>query len=71
METIILTVPNKQSRSFLLKILQYFDFVTVVEQDTDEKQDVLESVKEGFREAQLMHKGDIPARSFDDFIDEL
>lgn len=71
MEIITLKVPNKKSRSFLLKILEHFDFVTVVNEDAFEKNEVLDNIKEGFREAKLMHEEKIPARPFEDFLNEL
>lgn len=72
MATLILEVQEKKLK-FLKDILEHFSFVTIrdaeFEEDTDEQ--VIENIRQGVREMQLIEQGKAKSTPFCEFLSEL
>ncbi len=65
-----ITLNIKDSKfQFFMEIIKNFDFVQVDEKDT--KKEILENIKQGFKEMKMIKEGKLKATSAKDFLDEL
>ena len=54
-----------------MELLRNFDFVQVVEDESDSKEAIVENIKKGIDEANLIGKGKLKGTSAKDFLNEL
>ncbi len=71
MKEIVLKVPDREY-SFFMKLIKSLGFVDIKEVDEgDSKEAIVENLKQGFKEMQLIKDGKLKTTSAKDFLNEL
>jgi hypothetical protein len=72
MEQIILNIKKKEKIPFLKELLKHMDFVEVVEPSKKEKKKkILSDLEEAVEYVNKLKKGEVKAKSLNQFLDEL
>jgi hypothetical protein len=69
-----ITLKIKDSKvDFFMELIKNFDFIKVEEHEMMEptKEEILENIKHGYAETQLIQQGKLKATPINDFLDEL
>ena len=68
------TLDIKESRvPFFMELIQSLDYVRVIQgkNGSDAKNEILENIKQGLKEVQLIEQGKMKSRPAKEFLDEL
>ena len=74
MEQLTLNIYDKSKLFLITELLKSWDFVRIVKHETfenDSKEEIIENLKQGFREMKLVEQGKIKSRPIKELLDEL
>ena len=74
MQQLIINISDNSKISFIMELFNNFNFATVENKEIfvgDSEEEILENIKQGLKEAQLIKQGKLKSRPAKEFVNEL